>query len=103
MSGTPPPPRRRRPAATFRPRSLLLLLYVFSFTVLFALAIALPSLLEGASELAPGPAQLAPEEMERAREIARGTLSRTRLLVALVLAIATVGAGIWRRVLPGFR
>jgi hypothetical protein len=102
MSGPAPPPRRRRPAP-FRPRSLLLLLYVLSFTVLFALAIALPALLEGASELAPGPAQLAPEEMERAREIARGTLSRTRLLVALGLAVATVAAGIWRRVLPGFR
>jgi hypothetical protein len=103
MSVSLPPRRRRRPAPAFRPRSLLVLLYVFGFTVLFALAIALPALLEGARDLGPGPAQLAPEEMERAREIARGALSRARLVAALALAIATVGAGIWRRILPGFR
>jgi hypothetical protein len=97
-----PLPRLRR-AAPFRPRFTLVLLYVLAFFLLYAMLFALPDLVAGARELGPGPEELSPEEMERARRISRDALAGGKVLIAIVAALATVGLGIWRRALPGVR
>ncbi len=96
--GAPP----GRPRATFRPRFTLMLLYLFGFFMLFALLFALPDLLAGVQELPPGGDELTPEELDRAREIARGAL-RGRVPLALGAAVVATGLGIWTRALPGLR
>ncbi len=105
MSGTDPSelPRRRTRAAPFRPRFTLTLVYLFGFFVLFALALALPDLLEGASQLGPGPEELTDEELAQAREISRRALSGGKLFAALGAAVIAVGLGAFRGVLPGLR
>jgi hypothetical protein len=100
MSEVPPP---RAPRAVFRPRFTLTLVYLVFFFFLFGLIIALPDLLAGARELGPGPEELAPEELERAREITRGALAGGRLLIALGLAVIVTGLGSYARLLPGLR
>jgi hypothetical protein len=90
-------------APVFRPRFTLLLLYVAVFFLLYEMLFALPDLLAGARALGPGPDELTPEEMARAQEIARQSLSGGKVLLGLVASLATVGLGIWRRALPGMR
>ena len=53
--------------------------------------IALPDLLEGARNLGPGPEELSPEELARARDTARDALQGGRLFVALALAVIATG------------
>jgi len=96
-----PSRRSRRPA--FRPRFTLTLLYLAFFFVLFAMILALPDLLEGARNLGPGPKELTPEELARARDMTRDALQGGRLLVALALAVIATGLGSYARVLPGLR
>ena len=93
-------PSRAQP---FRPRFTLVLFYVAGFFLLYAMLFALPDLLAGARSLPPGPEELTPEEMAKAQEIAREALSGGKVFIALVAALATVGLGIWRNVLPGVR
>ena len=100
MSETPSRPAGR---AVFRPRFTLSLLYLVFFFFLFGLLLALPELLEGARELGPGPDELTPEELDRARETARGALAGGRLLLALGLAVIATGLGSYARLLPGLR
>ncbi len=100
MSEAPP---RRAGRAVFRPRFTLSLLYLGFFFVLFGLLFALPDLLAGARQLAPGPDELTPEELAQAREIARGALAGGRLLLALGLAVIVTGLGGFAGVLPGLR
>jgi len=90
-------------AQPFRPRFTLTLLYVAGFFLLYAMLFALPDLLAGYRALGPGPEELTPDEMARAREIARQAMGGGKVLIALVAALATVGFGIWRNVLPGVR
>ena len=96
-----PPRRSSRPV--FRPRFTLTLLYLAFFFFLFGMVFALPGLLEGALDLAPGPEELTPEELARARDTAREALQGGRLLVALALAVIATGLGAYARVLPGLR
>jgi hypothetical protein len=96
-------PTRRDGRAVFRPRFTLSLLYLVFFFFLFGLLLALPELLEGVRELGPGPDELTPEELDRARETARGALAGGRLLVALGLAVIATGLGSYARLLPGLR
>ena len=70
---------------------------------LFGLLLALPDLLEGARNLGPGPEELTPEELDRARDTARDALRGGRLLLALALAVVVTGLGAYARVLPGLR
>ena len=90
-------------ASPFRPRFTLVLFYVAGFFLLYAMLFALPDLVAGARALGPGPDELTPEEMERARQIARQALGGGKVLIALVASLATVGLGIWRHLLPGVR
>lgn len=94
---------RGAPRAVFRPRFTLSLLYLAFFFLVFGMIFALPDLLEGARNLGPGPAELTPEELERARDTAREALRGGRLLVALGLAVIATGLGSYARVLPGLR
>jgi hypothetical protein len=87
----------------FRPRFTLVLFYVAGFFLLYAMLFALPDLVAGARALGPGPEELTPDELARAREIARQAMGGGKLLIALVASLATVGFGIWRDVLPGVR
>ncbi len=96
----PPLPRRR---TAFRPRFTLTLLYLAGFFLLFALLLALPDLLEGASQLPPGPEQLTDEELARAEQIGRRALGGGKLLGALLLSVIAVGLGVYRDLLPGMR
>ena len=96
-----PSPRSRKPV--FRPRFTLTLLYLAFFFLLFAMLFALPGLLEGARNLGPGPEELTPEELARARDTTREALQGGRLLVALALAVIATGLGGFARVLPGLR
>jgi hypothetical protein len=93
----------RTGAPVFRPRFTLTLLYLAFFFFLFGILLALPELLEGARDLEPGPEELTPEELDRARETAREALRGGRLLVALALAVIATGLGAFARVLPGLR
>jgi hypothetical protein len=97
---SPVPPRRR--PVSFRPRFTLMILYFALFFMGFALLLVLPDLIEGARALPPGSEELAPDELERAREIAREGL-RGKLPYAFVLAVLTVGVLIWYQRLPGYR
>jgi len=96
-----PSPRSRQPV--FRPRFTLTLLYLAFFFLLFGMVFALPDLLEGARNLGPGPEELSPEELARARDTARDALRGGRLLVALALAVIATGLGSYARILPGLR
>ena len=96
-----PPRRTRQPV--FRPRFTLTLLYLAFFFFLFGMIFALPDLLEAARDLGPGPEELTPEELARARETARNALQGGRLMVALALAVIATGLGAYARVLPGLR
>ena len=96
-----PSPRSRQPV--FRPRFTLTLLYLAFFFLLFGMVFALPDLLEGARNLGPGPEELSPEELARARDTAREALQGGRLLVALALAVIATGLGSYARILPGLR
>ena len=96
-----PPRRSSRPV--FRPRFTLTLLYLAFFFLLFGMLFALPDLLEGARALGPGPEELTPEELDRARVMAREALRGGRLMVALGLAVIATGLGSYARVLPGLR
>jgi hypothetical protein len=86
----------------FRPRFTLMLLYLAGFYVFYALLLALPDLLAGFRELGPGPEQLTPEELARAKGIAQQAIGG-KTVFALLAALATVGLGTWRRLLPGMR
>jgi hypothetical protein len=90
-------------APVFRPRFTVVLFYVAGFFLVYAMLFALPDLVAGARSLGPGPEELTPEEMERAREIARQAVSGGKLTIALLASLATVGFGIWRNALPGVR
>jgi hypothetical protein len=86
----------------FQPRFTMMLLYLAACFLLFALLFALPDLIAGARALGPGPDELSPEELERAKEIARSAM-RGKVPLAFVAAVATVGVAAWRRALPGLR
>ena len=68
--------------------------------IAYGLLFALPDLLAGARALPPGPAELAPEELAQAREIARNALAG-RVPYAVGAALATFGLLVWRGWLPG--
>jgi hypothetical protein len=99
----PEAPSRRGGRPVFRPRFTLTLLYLAFFFLLFGMLFALPDLLEGARNLEPGPEELTPEDLARARDTAREALAGGRLLVALALATIATGLGGYARVLPGLR
>lgn len=104
MSAPPSRPPRPRAKPVFRPNFLLVVLWLGFFYVLFAMAFALPELLRAFRELPPGPAELTPEELEQARNVAREAMAQgRRVWVALLSALLAVAAGIWLRWLPGFR
>jgi hypothetical protein len=87
--------RRRAPA--FRPSFTLALVYLLAFFVVFSLLLIMPELMGVLRDVAPGP------EQERvAQEVARQAFG-PRALYALGLALAAVGRGSDRRVLPGLR
>jgi hypothetical protein len=93
------PYRPARPP-TFSPRFTLSLFYVAALVIVFGLLFALPDLLAGARALPPGPDELTPEELARARDIARNAL-QGRVFYALAAALATFGLLVWRGWLPG--
>lgn len=70
--------------------------------IAFGLLLALPDLLAGARALPPGGAELSPEELAQAREIARRAVAG-RLPYAVAAALASFGLLVWRGWLPGVR
>jgi hypothetical protein len=99
----PEVPPSRSPRPVFRPRFTLSILYLVFFFFVFGLIFALPDLLEGARELGPGPDELTPQELEKARDTAREALRGGRLLAALGLAVVATALGSYARLLPGLR
>jgi hypothetical protein len=99
----PVAPPRRSSQPVFRPRFTLTILYLAFFFFLFGILFALPDLLEGARGLGPGPEELTPEELDRARDTTRNALQGGRLQIALALAVIATGLGAYARVLPGLR
>jgi hypothetical protein len=90
-------PSRSQP---FRPRFTLTLLYVAGFFLLYALIFVAPDLapLLGAEGQA-----LPPEELQaRAQQLSQQAM-RGKVPLAIVASLATVGLGVWRRLLPGMR
>lgn len=104
MASPPPLPRPPRPARPpgFSPRFTLSLFYVFALVVAWGLAFALPDLLAAARALPPGPEELTPEELAKAREVARSALAG-KVLYVLAAALASFGLLVWRGWLPGVR
>jgi hypothetical protein len=98
----PSPVRRRPRPPPFRPRFTLALFYVFALVLAWGLAFALPDLLAAARDLPPGPAELTPEELAQAREVAREALAG-RVHSAVAAALVTFGVLAWRGWLPGLR
>jgi hypothetical protein len=83
----------------FRPRFTLMLVYLAAFFLIYALLLVAPELASVASDAG----SLPPEELQaRAHEAAQQAM-RGKAVIALVLALATVGLGTWRRFLPGMR
>jgi len=101
VAGPPPYPRPPRGPA-FSPRFTLLLFYFAAFVVGFGLLFALPSLLEAYRALPPGSGELTPEELARAREVARAALAG-RVPLVVGCALVALGLAFWRGVLPGAR
>jgi hypothetical protein len=99
----PETPSRRGAQRVFRPRFTLTILYLAFFFFLFGLLFALPELLQEARDLGPGPDELTPEELARARDTVREALKGGRLFVALGLAVIATGLGSYARLLPGLR
>ena len=86
-------------APPFRPRFTLMLLYLAGFFLLYALLLVAPNLAPLVSEAGNAP----PDELQaRAHEAAQHAM-RGKALLALLGALATVGFGTWRRILPGMR
>lgn len=83
----------------FRPRFTLMLLYLAAFFLLYAFLLVVPGLAPLMSEAGNAP----PEELQaRAQEAAQHAM-RGKAFFALLAALATVGLGTWRRILPGMR
>ncbi len=79
-----------------------MILYFAAFFMGFSFLMVLPSLIEGARTLAPGPEELEPAELARASEMVQERL-RGKLPWAFVLAIGSVGVLTWYERLPGMR
>jgi hypothetical protein len=88
------PPRRAPP---FRPRFLLLLLYLAASFMLFSMILVLPEMLHVLRTVPTGP-----EQQERARELVYA-VAGTRIRIAFAAAVAVVGLGAWTGSLPGLR
>jgi hypothetical protein len=89
------PPRRATP---FRPRFLLLLLYLAASFMIFALILVLPEMLHVLRTVPAGP-----EQQERARDLVHAAAAGTRIRIAFAAAVALVGLGAWTGTLPGLR
>lgn len=102
MSAPPPP---RRPAATFRPRFTLSLIYLFAFFFLFCLVMVVPALFEVQQGLPPD-VDTNPAAGEAARQaFAEATQAalRGRLWIAVVASVLATVLGAHYRKLPGLR
>jgi hypothetical protein len=101
---SPPPtlPPRRPRGEPFTPRATLSLFYLAALVVLFGLLFALPDLLAAAREIPAGEGELSPEELARAREVARSALAG-RIPWVLAASFVTLALAIWRGLLPGLR
>jgi hypothetical protein len=86
-----------RRTSAFSPRFTLMMLYFAALFFAYCFALVSPVLMEIANSGVPGP-----EQEALAREATREAL-RGRVWIALVAAAATLGLGIWSRVLPGLR
>jgi hypothetical protein len=102
VASPPPFPPRRPRAEPFTPRVTLSLLYLAGLVLLFGLLFALPDLLAAAREIPPGEGELAPEELARAREVARRALSG-RIPWVFAASVVTFALALWRGLLPGLR
>jgi hypothetical protein len=63
---------------------------------------ALPDLLAAAREIPAGEGELSPEELARAREVARSALAG-RIPWVFAASFVTLALAIWRGLLPGLR
>ena len=92
--------RRRTPP--FRPTFTLLLFWFVLLFLGFALVALLPDLVAAFRELPPGAGPLAPEELARAREVARRGIEG-KLGWVFGLAALVTGVLAWSGRLPGVR
>ncbi len=79
-----------------------MVLYMFVFFLVYALAFAVPDLIEGYQKLPPSSGPLTSEELDQAEEISRRAV-RGKLHLAFAAALLTTAAGAWFRALPGLR
>jgi hypothetical protein len=94
--------RPRRRSTSFRPTFTLLLAWFALFFFGFALLVLLPDLVAAFRELPPGSGPLSPEELARAKEVARRSVA-DRLGWIFGLASLVTGALAWSGRLPGVR
>ena len=88
--------------ATFRPRFMLVVLYLMGFMFLFGMICMGPDLVEAARQLPPGDGPLTEEELAQAREVARQALTgRLHLVFGAAFVVTALGA--YARRLPGLR
>jgi hypothetical protein len=79
-----------------------MLLYLAFFFFLYAFALALPGLVEAASQLPASGEPLTPEELERAERVSQAAL-RGKLHWVFIASVLTVSVGAWYGKLPGIR
>ena len=79
-----------------------MMLYVAAFYCLFALAVALPALLEALKTLPPGTEPPTREELEVARDAVRAVVDG-KLRWVFVAAVGATALGAWFGRLPGLR
>jgi hypothetical protein len=94
-------PLRRR-STPFRPAFTLLLFWFALFFLAFALLALLPDLVAAFRALPPGEGQLTPEELARAKDVARRGIEG-RLGWVFGLAALVTGLLAWSGRLPGVR
>jgi hypothetical protein len=97
-SGAPDPPYYRKTGGTsFEPRFTLSVIYLFVFFFLWCMLLIAPALMDVLQNVPTGPAQ-----EEAAKRVAQETIQPRMWIAGLGSAVSTV-AGVYYRVLPGFR
>lgn len=94
--------RPRRRSTPFRPTFTLLLAWFALFFFAFALLLLLPDLVAAFRALPPGSGPLSPEELDRAKDVARQGLQDELGWIFGLAAVVTAGLA-WSGRLPGVR
>lgn len=94
--------RPRRRSTPFRPTFTLLLAWFALFFFAFALLLLLPDLVAAFRALPPGSGPLSPEELARAKDVARQGIENKLGWIFGLASLVTAGLA-WSGRLPGVR